>query len=559
MVNKIFDTVLQRIENFTDIDIFLSRKIIVSIFPYLSSFNYDYVSNIESIYSFLTDDIIFFLLIGFIVLSLIFLNGIFLTLKIYKIDKFYVIKHLTFLILSILFFFNYYYFLNTVLILFLKTNSPYIVGSLVLPWNYSFCMFLESHTFILLLLFFVLLAFTSIGTSFTFNKIENIYFIILLTSLMGSIGIFILKDVLFLYLMIELMTISFYFLIALNKTVFSVESAIKYFIIGSLSGFLFLYSVFFFYLCFGTFDFQILYYLINSSESILRDSNFLFLNTYFQKGIFLFLISFSIKVGIAPFHAWFVDVYEGANTPTTILLIILSKLPLYFLIITIIYNFFLNFLEYIQLLLLIFSCLSVFYGSIGALNQTNVKRLLLFSSIADSGFLYLGISTGTFFGIESTFVYLILYLMVSLSLWLIVLMFEEKSTNKYFISLNDFSNFHKIYGIFILITISSLAGIPPFVGFWSKWAVLSSAMYSKYFLIFSFFIIASMVSTFYYLQFIKLFFFEKTKKKILFVKENLSEKLKIESFLFLIFLISTFSINPEIIFIIARSLVLSIL
>lgn len=407
------------------------------------------------------------------------------------------------------------------------------------------------------LIFYFLCASISMEKHLIRYKLPIIYPVFALSALFGAIGVLLAKDWLFLYLAIELMTISFYFLIAVNQTIPSMESAIKYFIIGTLSGFLLLYSIFYFYFCFGTINFVTLHLLLNTQSDLLIE--FSFIDSLFKKGLLFFLISISIKMGAAPFHYWLADVYEGAPSPSTLFLIVIAKLPLIYFLIRISYFMFINYLPFIQFFLVIVGTISVLIGSISAFSQRNVKRLLIFSSIADTGFLFLGLSNGGLLGVEGSLLYLFLYLFFSLIFWQIILLFEEQLTHKYALSLGDFTLSSTRFGFIVVLLIGSLAGVPPLVGFWSKWAVLLSGVYSKFFLILLCFVFASMVSTGYYLQFIKIFYFEQAKNKLLLLENNTYSFIQINVLVVFTLALIFFSVDPEFLFLISRDISLMLL
>jgi NADH:ubiquinone oxidoreductase subunit 2 (subunit N) len=293
--------------------------------------------------------------------------------------------------------------------------------------------------------------------------------------------------------------------------------------------------------------------MLNYNETALKYTFFL----YF--GILCICISFFLKLAVAPFHFWAPDVYDGAPLASVIIFSILPKLPLLnFLIkwVTII-NSFDNFL----LLLNYFAVVSIFIGTIMALIQKNLKRLLIYSSISQTGFFLLPLANFSTTNLISLYFYLLIYLITALLLWNKVSLFYsfQDKMNSFFqksissLQLTSLSNLYSInplWAFSFIIILFSIAGIPPLSGFYSKFLILLSLVELKLFIFLFSIIILSIISTFYYLRLIKIIFFE---PKNFFVSNNSSlmifssRFLELNCFLnaWLLFLLLFFFFDPS--------------
>jgi NADH-quinone oxidoreductase subunit N len=210
-------------------------------------------------------------------------------------------------------------------------------------------------------------------------------------------------------------------------------------------------------------------------------------------------------------------VYEGSPNVTTVFFAVVPKIALFVLLTRICYiSFYSIFVNNFQAYFLLLAVLSVFTGSFGGLEQRKVKTLLAYSSISHTGYLFLSFSTGNFEGLQMLFYYLVIYMISSLCFWAVYLFLRQKRTsyvhksNKElgdFVLLNE-SNFP--LAIILAITLFSIAGIPPLVGFLAKIGVFLVVVKSSAYLVAVISILFSVISTFYYIRFIKILYFENT-------------------------------------------------
>nr|ALO20737.1 NADH dehydrogenase subunit 2 [Euphysa aurata] len=374
--------------------------------------------------------------------------------------------------------------------------------------------------------FFVVWFFISIGILLNYSKFSD-ELILILINLFSIILIIINTNILWLYLIIEIQTFTLFILIAKNReNILSLESSVKYFILGALSSGFYLLGV--------TFIFK---FNLNLDLGFLWNLNFNS-NIYIKLGYLLILISLFFKIAIFPLHFWIADIYEGSDIKLILLLSTLPKLGIIFILIHLISN---------DSIILICSLLSVVVGSFGAFNQTKIKRLLAYSGISHLGFIVLGISLGSELGYEPSMVYIIIYMFTTFSIILVFFLLNKNDI--YIIDLGELYYSSKIIGLTLIFLIFSLAGIPPLLGFLSKFFIISILLSNNFIISCIILIIFSILSISYYLRVVKILYFQENKSFLVFKKIlKPNNKLNYLNLIFInfIFFISTiFIFNPN--------------
>ena len=236
--------------------------------------------------------------------------------------------------------------------------------------------------------------------------------------------------------------------------------------------------------------------------------------SYAEYGVLLLVLALFFKLALAPFHLWAPDVYEGSPSSSTFFFMVISKLGIFIFLLRICYSSFYSFIDYWQFYSLLVATTSIFVGSVGGLKQRRLKSLLTYSSINNMGFVLLAFSAGSFEGIQAKFYYLIVYMLASVCIWSILLNMKLKRnlvSEKQNRDLGDLAllqESHSIIAQNLGITLFSLAGLPPMVGFLAKIGVLKSlnGVSLYYFSIIN--VLLSVIATFYYLRLTKIIFFE---------------------------------------------------
>lgn len=326
---------------------------------------------------------------------------------------------------------------------------------------------------------------------------ENInfgeFYSLMLFAVMGMFLMIWGNDILVIFVGLEIMSISFYILAGfLRKRPKSNESALKYFLLGAfMTGFI-LYGIALMYGVTGTTNLTILY---SNPEN--------FKSSIFTIGFGLYLIGFFFKMGIFPFHMWIPDVYDGAPTIVSGMMSTAGKIAAVGTILPFILNVHLT--EFQQ----VFSVLAVvtmLFGNVIALAQTNIKRLLAYSSISSAGYIMVGIASMNELATKGIAYYLVAYTFMQLGAFLVVSIIEKKSEDS-----KDYSNINldSYKGLakrnpwlatFMTLFLFSLAGIPPFAGFWGKYYLFYASIKAGLIWLSVIGILLSLISIYYYLR-----------------------------------------------------------
>lgn len=345
------------------------------------------------------------------------------------------------------------------------------------------------------------------------------YFTIFLLSLLALLILLSCHDLISFYLVIEMQSLCFYILASFKRSSpFSTESGLKYFISGAFISGIFLFGCTLIYGFLGTLNLNYLNMLLSFPFS-----GFDIISEFFLKiGIICVTCTLLFKVACAPFHFWSPDVYDGAPLNSTIIFSVLPKLSLFFFFIKWILALNIYF-ESIQNILNSLGVFSAFVGTFYALSQKRLKKLIIYSSISQIGFLISAASINSLGGNTSLFVFLIIYLITSILIWgyfsvfyyfqnNIYFFYNKKISSLYISSLANFFEYNKLWAFSFVIIFFSMAGIPPLAGFLSKAFVLFELINAKYILNASLLILISSISAFYYIRMIKIMFFEPIKK-----------------------------------------------
>jgi len=368
------------------------------------------------------------------------------------------------------------------------------------------------------LLIFAIIGALICGKPYLISKNINLfeYYTIVLLAIFSLLFLTASTDLISIYLCLEMQSLCFYVLAAFNRySVFSTEAGLKYFVLGAFSSCLFLLGSSVLYGLTGTTNLANLALLLTDLNQDLINTSFI----YF--GLIFILVTIFFKLTAAPFHIWSPDVYEGSPLSSTIIFVLVPKTIFLLLILRIFYSSFFSYFIVFKNIFLICGILSVLIGSLLALQQKRLKRLLIYSSISHVGFMLLGYSTGTLVGITAVFYYMVFYIITGFLIWgLLSLSFSENKKSLY---LTDFSmlgrtNPAKAYAL--ALAFFSLAGVPPLIGFSMKFFIFSSSIQANMFEVSAVIILLSVIGSFYYLRFIKILFFEKKIKYEIFIRDN---------------------------------------
>ena len=330
-------------------------------------------------------------------------------------------------------------------------------------------------------------------------KIE--YPILILSSVLGMLIMISSNDLIVFYMGLELQSLALYVLATFNRDKLkSSEAGLKYFVLSALSSGLLLYGCSLVYGFSGSTNFDVIANQLNSNEYVL---------TF---GIVFILVGLAFKISAVPFHMWAPDVYEGSPTSVTLFFTMVPKIAALTVFIRFLYVPFLNLIDQWQMIIIFLSLASMIFGAIAAIGQTNIKRLIAYSSIGHVGYTLAGLATGTNEGIQSSIIYITIYIVMNLALFSGLLMLRRN--NQYHEDIEDLSGLsknHPLLSISLLIVLFSLAGIPPLAGFFAKFYIFKAVLEESMYFLAIVGLLSTVISAFYYLRIIKIIYFDNQK------------------------------------------------
>jgi len=349
--------------------------------------------------------------------------------------------------------------------------------------------------------FLVLIISSSYLKIFKIFKIE--YPILILSSVLGMMVMISSNDLMVFYMGLELQSLALYVLATFNRDQLkSSEAGLKYFVLSALSSGLLLYGCSLIYGFSGSTNFDTITNQLNSNEYVL---------TF---GIVFILVGLAFKISAVPFHMWAPDVYEGSPTSVTLFFTMVPKIAALTVFIRFLYVPFLNLIDQWQMIIIFLSIASMLFGAIAAIGQTNIKRLIAYSSIGHIGYTLAGLATGSNEGIQSSIIYISIYIIMNLALFSCLLML--KRNNQYYEEIGDLSGLsknHPLLSLSLLIILFSLAGIPPLAGFFAKFYIFKAVLEQSMYFLAIVGLLSTVVAAFYYLRIIKIIYFDAEKEK----------------------------------------------
>ena len=325
------------------------------------------------------------------------------------------------------------------------------------------------------------------------------YPLIVTLSVVGMMVMVSAGDLMSLYMGLELQSLALYVIAAFKKdSVKSTEAGLKYFVLGALSSGLLLYGSALVYGYSGTTLFS---GILSNVSTDVTSLGLLF-------GLALVIAGLAFKVSAVPFHMWSPDVYEGAPTPVTAFFATVPKMAAICLFIRVMYDAFGNIINDWQQIIALLSILSMFLGAFAAIGQTDLKRLLAYSSIAHMGYALIGLAAGTEFGVQSVLEYMTIYITMNIGVFAIVMSMQQDGQSVTEIaSLKMISETDPGKAIALVILLFSLAGIPPMLGFFAKFEVLRAAINAELLYLAVLGVLASVIGAFYYLRIVYFIYF----------------------------------------------------
>ncbi|NPV12267.1 MAG: NADH-quinone oxidoreductase subunit N [Ignavibacteria bacterium] len=333
------------------------------------------------------------------------------------------------------------------------------------------------------------------------------FYILILSSLLGMMLMTSSRDLVLTFLALELMSLSFYVLAGFNrKVIFNNEASLKYFLLGAFaSGFL-LYGI---ALIYGSAQ-------TTNIQAIIQNFSELLYKPLFNLGLVLLIIGFSFKVASVPFHMWVPDVYEGSPTVVSAFMSTAGKTAAFVALIVVLYGTLSARVVFEDISKIIgwLAIASMLVGSITAIAQSNLKRMLAYSSIAHAGYMLIGIAAANKLGMSGVIFYLTVYSFMNIAAFIMISFLESDFEKR--VSLDDFkglANTHPWFAAVMSILMFALSGLPPFGGFFGKYYVFLSAVRADMTYLAVVGVISSVISAYFYLRVVVYMYFKTSDEK----------------------------------------------
>lgn len=328
------------------------------------------------------------------------------------------------------------------------------------------------------------------------------YFVLILFATLGMMLMVSANDLISLYLALELQSLSLYVVASFRRdNVLSTEAGLKYFVLGALSSGMLLYGASLVYGFAGTTSFPALAAIV-ADQAGDPPLGLIF-------GLVFVAAGLAFKVAAAPFHMWTPDVYQGAPTPVTAFFSVAPKIAAVALLVRVMIEPFGSIVGQWQQIIIAISILSMLLGSFAAINQSNIKRLMAYSSIGHIGYALIGLATGDETGVRGVMIYMAIYLFMNVATFAVILCMRRGG--KMVEEISDLAGLAKtqpVVAAALAVAMFSMAGIPPLAGFFSKLYVFLAAITAGLYTLAVIGVLTSVVGAFYYLRIVKLMYFD---------------------------------------------------
>jgi NADH-quinone oxidoreductase subunit N len=328
------------------------------------------------------------------------------------------------------------------------------------------------------------------------------FIILMLLALLGMMCMISANDLLTLYMGLEMQSLAIYVLASFNRdNPKSSEAGLKYFALGALASGMLLFGMSLVYGFSGTTNFDALGQLFTDTEGSVSRGILL--------GMVLIMVAFCFKLSAVPFHMWTPDVYEGAPTPVTAFLATAPKIAAFALFTRLLIGPFGELMDRWQQVIIAASVLSMLVGALAAIMQTNIKRLLAYSSIGHVGFMLMALATGNGVGVQAMLIYLGIYIFMNAGMFGCVLLMKRGGQSVEEIEdLSGLSQTHPAMAFAIAVFMFSMAGIPPLAGFFGKMYVVIAAIQAELVWLAVLGVVTSVIGAYYYIKVVKVMYFD---------------------------------------------------
>jgi NADH-quinone oxidoreductase subunit N len=333
------------------------------------------------------------------------------------------------------------------------------------------------------------------------------YFILALVALLGIMVMTSAGSLITVYLGVELLALSLYAMVAIDRDAqVPAESAMKYFVLGAIASGMILYGFSIIYGMTGTLQ-------LDEIAVAVREVGPDKLGLVF--GLVFIVAGLAFKFGAVPFHMWIPDVYHGAPTPVTLFIGSAPKIAYFILAIRVLAEGLGAMVESWQNMLIVLSILSMAIGNVVAIAQANLKRMLAYSTISNVGFILLGILAGTTTGYRAAMYYTITYVIMAIGSFAMILLLSRQGFEAD--KIEDFRGLNRKspwFAAVMAMLMFSTAGVPPFVGFWAKLAVLGAVVNVGLAWLAALAVVFSVIAAYYYLRVVKVMYFDEPADEV---------------------------------------------
>jgi NADH-quinone oxidoreductase subunit N len=357
------------------------------------------------------------------------------------------------------------------------------------------------------------------------------YAVLLLLAVLGMLLMISAGDLIALFLGIELQSLALYVVAAIQRdSVRSSEAGLKYFVLGSLSSGMLLYGCSLIYGFTGSVEFSVIAGVVKDQTAAQ--------NVGLTIGLVFLLVGIAFKIAAVPFHMWTPDVYEGAPTPVTAFFAAAPKLAAMALLIRVLLSAFPGIAVQWQQIIVFLSIASMLLGAFAAIGQSNIKRLMAYSSIGHVGYALIGLAANSEAGTQSVLLYLAIYLFMTVGAFACILSMRLKDGMAEEIdALSGLAKNNLPMAFVLAMILFSMAGVPPLAGFFAKFYVFAAAIQAQLYALAVIGVLASVVAAYYYLRVVKIMFFDEAKPAFLPVERGAGFVMTIAGLFVLLFVL----------------------
>jgi NADH-quinone oxidoreductase subunit N len=334
-----------------------------------------------------------------------------------------------------------------------------------------------------------------------FRMFRADFYTLSLFALLGVMLLISANSLVMIYLGLEMTALSTYALVAFDReSKRGSEAAMKYFVLGSMASGMLLYGMSMIYGATGSMDLQQISVAISNQDGD---------NVMLVFGLVFLVVGIAFKLGVVPFHMWIPDVYQGAPVAVTLFISSIPKMAGFAMAYRLLYTGLGDLHGDWQQMLSILAVLSIVLGNLAAIAQTNIKRMLAYSTISHMGFILMGLLPGTAEGFGASMYYVIVYSLMSAGAFGMVILLSARGVEAE--QLDDFKGLNQRnswYAAIMAMVMFSMAGVPVFVGFFAKWLVIKAALDAGLMWLAISAVVFSVVGAFYYLRVVKLMYFD---------------------------------------------------